>query len=67
MRVEFDGERRTITVNGIAISLEVLEMMTRPDPRRYLRFERRDGSVTVTSYQFESMPPEGVKLRRCDA
>lgn len=47
MRVEFDGQDRTITINGVAIAFEILEQMTNPNPRASLRFFRRGDSVDV--------------------
>jgi hypothetical protein len=47
MRIEFDSATKTITVNGGAIALEVLEFMTNPDPRASLRFVRNGDRVIV--------------------
>jgi hypothetical protein len=56
MKVEFDGERNTVTVNGVAICLEVLKVITDPDPRAWLRFERQGDVVTVHMCRFDPRP-----------
>lgn len=39
----------SLVINGVAISWELLTMMTQPDPDRWLRFERKGDEVTVHS------------------
>lgn len=65
MRVEFDGSGETIRLNGITMSLALLQMITKPNPETFLRFERKGNDVVVSQYRFESTPPRGMMLRRC--
>lgn len=37
-----------IEINGIRISFEILEQMTRPDPKRWFNYIRKDNDVIVT-------------------
>jgi hypothetical protein len=46
-RCEFDGDRNTITVDGVVISLEVLRTLANPDPRVTYRMERTGNVVTI--------------------
>lgn len=54
--VEFSFDRDSILVNGIYISLELLDAMTVPDPARLHRFERKGNIVIVTTFPFVFAP-----------
>jgi hypothetical protein len=47
MKIELDGERQTITVNGVPISLEVLETLTNPDCTKVYRFKRQENDSVI--------------------
>ena len=46
MMVEFDSEQNTITIDGVAMSLEVLSTFANPDPAKLYRM-RRVGNVVI--------------------
>ena len=57
MRIEFDTDLNVVRVDGIEISFYVLAALVRPDPRRWLRFERLDdGQILV--HQYMSSAPD---------
>lgn len=50
MKIEIDGEREYVIVNGIRISFGLLEALTNPDPNKLYRMVRSGETVTVTSF-----------------
>jgi hypothetical protein len=50
MRIEIDMSERWITVNGVTIAVEVLEMLTRPDRGKFYRFQRSGSVVILSAY-----------------
>ena len=52
--VTYDFEYQAIEVNGVKISLELLDVITRPNPERVFRFERQGNTVIVTEVQAKS-------------
>lgn len=52
MHVEFNGTLNTITVNGCAISLDVLNMLGDIEPNTLFHFVRNDaGAVAIEVYR----------------
>lgn len=51
MQIDFDGEKNTITVDGVTISLESLKTIVNPDASRTYRFVRIQNVVTVISHR----------------
>lgn len=49
MQIDFDGEKNTITVDDVTISLEALKTIVNPDPSSVHRFVRIGNVVRVTT------------------
>lgn len=49
MQIHVDGEKNTITLDGVEISLDVLKTIARPDPNTLHRFVRIGNEVHVTT------------------
>lgn len=56
MKIEFDSESRVIVVNGITISLELLQQMTSPRTDMCYSYMRVGDEVIVTSRVNEHVP-----------
>ncbi len=50
MRIRFNEEVGTITIDGVVISANVLREIVNPDRRVLFRFQRRAGKLTATVY-----------------
>jgi hypothetical protein len=66
MRLEIDTENAMLVVNEIPITFAVLEVLTRPDPSKFYRFERMaNDAVLVRAYIGRLEPaPEGKEDAR---
>jgi 2-polyprenyl-3-methyl-5-hydroxy-6-metoxy-1,4-benzoquinol methylase len=53
MRVDFDSEKGTVTVDDVVISLEVLQHLANPDAGRLYRFERIGDTIWCQSQLIE--------------
>ena len=68
MQIEFDGSVNTVTVNGCAISLDVLNVLGGIEPNKLFRFVRNDaGAVAVEAYRVTHECPDGRHSNRVAA
>ena len=56
MQMLVDFEQRTLTLDGVAMSLEVLAALINPDQAKYYHFVRKGDVVTIE--QFHLAPPD---------
>jgi hypothetical protein len=50
MKIDFDTQTNSVTVDGARFSLEVLEVLANPDCCRFYRFRRVSETVFLKSY-----------------
>jgi hypothetical protein len=55
MRIRFNEEIGTITIDGVVISANVLLELVNPDRRLLFRFERKDGKIQATAFSEEQV------------
>jgi hypothetical protein len=68
MWLEVDTGNLLIIVDGVPITFAVLEVLTRPDPSKFYRFERMaNDAVLVRAYVGELEPAEVFRERKRDA
>jgi hypothetical protein len=51
VKIQLDSETRTLTIDGVAISFEVLIALAHPDSSRFYRFVRSAHGTTIV-YSF---------------
>lgn len=56
MRVELDAQAQTITVDGVAISLDLLKALANPKPERVFRLTRAGDVVTAETITRDRCP-----------
>jgi hypothetical protein len=55
MRIELDGETGLITINGIDIAFDALDILTKASPSRVYQFCREGDAVLVQSWRTEDI------------
>jgi hypothetical protein len=56
MTLVIDSANETITINGIRVSLELLESLTVSEPQIVYRFRRQGNDLIVDKYEVHATP-----------
>ncbi len=60
MQMLVDFDRRTLTLDGVALSLEVLATLINPDQAKYYHFVREGDIVTVEQFHLVGPDPNAA-------
>jgi len=63
MKIEIDTERQAITIDGVAISLELLATLVNPDKHCFYSFERRGNLVIVNTFRVEPCNDQSIPAK----
>lgn len=56
MRVEIDSTLHTLTLDSVVISLDVLDALINPNPKKFYRFKRTGDVISIEAFELEGLP-----------